>query len=89
MNTRPFTSATSRSSTDPAATTRAAASMSSGMPSSLAKWLNVPSGRMPSTRPVPVSAAAVSRAAQELHADLASPIDEVIGAAREQRSNQV
>jgi hypothetical protein len=31
----------------------------------------------------------VSRAAQELHAELAGPIDAVIGAAREQRAARV
>jgi Family of unknown function (DUF6319) len=41
------------------------------------------------TRGLPVSAAAVSRAAAELHADLAQPIDAVIGAAREQRAARV
>lgn len=41
------------------------------------------------TRGLPVSAAAVSRAAQELHAQLAEPIDAVIGAAREQRAARV
>lgn len=35
-------------------------------------------------RGLPVTAAAVLRAAQELHAQLAAPIDAVIGAAREQ-----
>lgn len=41
------------------------------------------------TRGLPVTAAAVSRAAQELHAQLAEPIDAVIGAAREQRAAKV
>ncbi len=41
------------------------------------------------SRGLPVSAAAVSRAAAELHAELAGPIDEVIGAAREQRAARV
>jgi hypothetical protein len=41
------------------------------------------------TRGLPVSATAVSRAAQELHAQLAEPIDAVIGAAREQRAARV
>ena len=41
------------------------------------------------TRGLPVTAAAVSRAAQELHAQLAEPIDAVIGAAREQRAARV
>lgn len=41
------------------------------------------------SRGLPVSAAAVSRAAQELHAELAAPIDAVIGAAREQRAARV
>ena len=36
-----------------------------------------------------VSAAAVSRAAKELHAELAAPIDEVINAAREQQKAKV
>lgn len=40
-------------------------------------------------RGLPVTAAAVLRAAQELHADLAEPIDAVIGAAREQRAARV
>ena len=43
-------------------------------------WLN---------RGLPVTAAAVSRAAQELHAELAGPIDAVILAAREQRQARV
>jgi hypothetical protein len=41
------------------------------------------------SRGLPVTAAAVSRAAQELHAELAEPIDAVIGAAREQRAARV
>lgn len=41
------------------------------------------------TRGLPVTAAAVSRAAQELHMQLAEPIDAVIGAAREQRAAKV
>jgi hypothetical protein len=41
------------------------------------------------SRGLPVSAAAVSRAAQELHAELAEPIDAVIEAAREQRAARV
>ncbi len=41
------------------------------------------------SRGLPVSATAVSRAAQELHAELAGPIDAVIGAAREQRAARV
>jgi len=41
------------------------------------------------SRGLPVSATAVSRAAQELHAELAGPIDAVIGAAREQRTARV
>lgn len=41
------------------------------------------------TRGLPVTAAAVSRAAAELHAQLAEPIDVVIGAAREQRAARV
>jgi hypothetical protein len=41
------------------------------------------------SRGLPVSAAAVSRAAQELHAELAEPIDAVIDAAREQRAARV
>lgn len=41
------------------------------------------------TRGLPVSAAAVSRAAQELHAQIAEPIDAVIGAAREERAARV
>jgi hypothetical protein len=41
------------------------------------------------TRGLPVSATAVSRAAQELHVQLAEPIDAVIGAAREQRAARV
>jgi hypothetical protein len=40
-------------------------------------------------RGLPVTAAAVLRAAQELHEQLAEPIDAVIGAAREQRSAKV
>ena len=41
------------------------------------------------SRGLPVSAAAVSRAAAELHAEIAGPIDQVIGAAREQRAARV
>jgi Family of unknown function (DUF6319) len=41
------------------------------------------------TRGLPITATAVSRAAQELHADLANPIDAVIGVAREQRAARV
>jgi hypothetical protein len=41
------------------------------------------------SRGLPVSATAVSRAVQELHAELAGPIDAVIGAAREQRAARV
>jgi hypothetical protein len=41
------------------------------------------------TRGLPVTAAAVSRAAAELHAEVAGPIDAVIGAAREQRAARV
>jgi hypothetical protein len=41
------------------------------------------------SRGLPVSATAVSRAAQELHAELAGPIDAMIGAAREQRAARV
>ncbi|MFC4944515.1 DUF6319 family protein [Pseudonocardia sp. GCM10023141] len=41
------------------------------------------------TRGLPVTAAAVLRAAQELHIQLAEPIDAVIGAAREQRAARV
>lgn len=41
------------------------------------------------TRGLPVSAASVLRAAQELHAEIAAPIDAVIGAAREQRAARV
>lgn len=41
------------------------------------------------SRGLPVPAAAVSRAAAELHAELAGPIDRVIGAAREQRAARV
>jgi hypothetical protein len=40
-------------------------------------------------RGLPVSAAAVSRAARELHEDLAVPIDEVIMAARSQQEARV
>lgn len=40
-------------------------------------------------RGLPVTAAAVLRAAQELHEQLAEPIDAVIGAAREQRAAKV
>lgn len=40
-------------------------------------------------RGLPVSAAAVARAAAELHADIAEPIETVIGAAREQRAARV
>jgi hypothetical protein len=40
-------------------------------------------------RGVPVAAAAVSRAAKELHEDLSGPIDEVIDAAREQQAAKV
>jgi hypothetical protein len=41
------------------------------------------------SRGLPVTAAAVARAAQELHAELAGPIEAVIGAAREQRAARV
>ena len=41
------------------------------------------------TRGLPVSAAAVVRAAHELHSEIAGPIDAVIGAAREQRAARV
>jgi hypothetical protein len=41
------------------------------------------------SRGLPVTATAVSRAAQELHAELAGPIDAVIGEAREQRAARV
>lgn len=41
------------------------------------------------TRGLPVSATAVSKAAQELHAELADPIHAVIDAAREQRAARV
>ncbi|GAA3236039.1 hypothetical protein GCM10017691_33910 [Pseudonocardia petroleophila] len=41
------------------------------------------------TRGLPVTAAAVSRAAAELHPEVAGPIDSVIGAAREQRAARV
>ncbi|MEJ3654682.1 DUF6319 family protein [Actinomycetes bacterium KLBMP 9759] len=41
------------------------------------------------TRGLPVTAAAVSRAAQELSAELSEPIDAVIGAAREHRAAKV
>lgn len=41
------------------------------------------------TRDLPVAAAAVSRAAKELHEDLAGPIDEVINAARNQQRAKV
>lgn len=41
------------------------------------------------SRGLPVSAAAVSRAAAELHAELAEPIDAVIVAAREGRAARV
>ncbi|OLT15452.1 hypothetical protein BJF78_01855 [Pseudonocardia sp. CNS-139] len=41
------------------------------------------------SRGLPVTAAAVSRAAQALHAELADPIDAVIEAAREQRAARV
>ncbi len=40
-------------------------------------------------RGLPVTAAAVLRAAQELHEQLAEPIDAVMGAAREQRAAKV
>jgi hypothetical protein len=40
-------------------------------------------------RGLPIAAAAVSRAAKELHDDLAKPIDEVIDAAREQQQARV
>jgi hypothetical protein len=40
-------------------------------------------------RNVAVAAAAVSRAAKELHEDLATPIDEVIDAARSQQATRV
>jgi hypothetical protein len=41
------------------------------------------------SRGLPVSATAVSRAVQELHAELSGPIDAVIDAAREQRAARV
>ncbi|MHA6795457.1 DUF6319 family protein [Pseudonocardia bannensis] len=41
------------------------------------------------TRALPVSAADVSRAAGELHADLSGPIEKIIGAARAQREARV
>lgn len=41
------------------------------------------------SRGLPVSAAAVSRASQALHAELAEPIDAVIDAAKEQRAARV
>ncbi|HXV93365.1 MAG TPA: DUF6319 family protein [Pseudonocardia sp.] len=41
------------------------------------------------TRGLPVSAAAVSRAVRELHAELASPVDAAIGEAREKRAARV
>ncbi|WP_433272768.1 DUF6319 family protein [Pseudonocardia xinjiangensis] len=41
------------------------------------------------SRGLPVTATAVARAAQELHAELAGPIEAVIGAAREQRAARV
>jgi hypothetical protein len=41
------------------------------------------------SRGLPVSSAAVSRAARELHPELAEPIDTAIGAAREQRAARV
>ncbi|MDN5933721.1 MAG: DUF6319 family protein [Pseudonocardia sp.] len=41
------------------------------------------------TRGLPITAAAVSRAAAELHPQVAEPIDAVIGAAREQRAARV
>ncbi|WP_239028953.1 DUF6319 family protein [Pseudonocardia acidicola] len=44
------------------------------------KWL---------ARALPVSAADVSRAAAELHAELSGPIEEIIGAARAQRAARV
>ena len=41
------------------------------------------------SRGLPVTATAVQRAVQELHAELAGPIDAVIGAAREKRAARV
>src|SRR2546423_13269950 len=41
------------------------------------------------SRGLPVTATAVQRAAPELHAELAAPIDAVIGAAPEQRASRV
>jgi hypothetical protein len=41
------------------------------------------------SRGLPVSATAVLRAAQELHAELAAPIEAAIGAARESRAARV
>jgi Family of unknown function (DUF6319) len=41
------------------------------------------------SRGLPVSATAVSKAAHELHAELAGPIDTMISAAREQRAARV
>jgi hypothetical protein len=46
-------------------------------------------GGMWLSRGLPVSAAAVSRAVQELHVELAGPIDAVINAAREHRAARV
>lgn len=40
-------------------------------------------------RALPVSAAAVTRAAAELHADIAGPIEEVVAAARAERAAKV
>lgn len=41
------------------------------------------------TRGLPITAAAVARAAHELHDELAQPIEAMIGAAREQRAARV
>lgn len=41
------------------------------------------------SRGLPVPAAAVARAAHELHAELAGPVEAVIGAARDQRAARV
>jgi hypothetical protein len=58
MKQVPFSSPRSTARRSPRAIASTAFSISSGMPRSLAKWLNVPSGRMPSAVSVPRSTSA-------------------------------
>ena len=60
MKIRPFICATSTRRSVRRAISLAASSVSSGMPRSRAKWLSVPSGRMPSAVLVPASADAAA-----------------------------